>query len=169
MDGIQILLLVAAVLGIFLMVFSLIRFGKDDKKPESTSYYEMDNNIKAINSSLDEAEKAVEELNKFAESVLSDIDDKHQELLFIYNLIDEKKNEVMRLYGNYDVPKTAEVEQTARKKPSKASKDPKMSINPRNNEIIGMFENGMSVSEISKALDIGQGEVKLILELSRAR
>lgn len=166
MDGIQILLLVATVLGIFLMVFTLIRFGRDDKKTESTSHYEMDNNIKAINSSLEEAEKAVEELNKFAETVLSDIDDKYQELLFIYNLIDEKKNEVVRLYGDHDTTKP--VEQMVKIKP-KAGKDPKMSINPRYDEIISMHENGMSVSEISKALDIGQGEIKLILELSRAR
>lgn len=169
MDILQIFLLAAAAIGIFLMVITLIRFTKEDENSGSSSYFEIDNNIKAINSSLEEAEKAVEELNSFSETVMTGIDDKYQELLFIYNLIEEKKNEIMRMYGNVETQKPVEQPEIKKNKVKPKQPDPKTNINPKYDEILSMYENGMSISEISKNMDMGQGEVKLILELTKTR
>ena len=35
----------------------------------------------------------------------------------------------------------------------------------RNKEILSLYKKGNSVLEISKALDMGQGEVKLVIDL----
>jgi len=193
MDLVQILLLLTAIIGIFLMVFTLVKLKIEDDKP-SDSYFETGNSIKAINSSLDEAEKAVEELNKFAQSVLTDIDTKYQELLFVYNLIDEKKSE-LKGYGGRGgaggdtvkvLPFTKRTDSIvsetlagiSRKRDaslastSAAGVRPttrKADIHPKHREIVSLHESGMSVTDISKKLDMGQGEVKLILELAKAR
>ena len=41
--------------------------------------------------------------------------------------------------------------------------------NPKLKEIIKLREEGKNISEISKSLNIGQGEVKLIMELNKVR
>jgi len=214
MDILEVLLILTAAAGFFLMVFTIVKLKMDDDKSGDDSYLETGNSIKAINTSLDEAEKAVEELNKFAQSVLTDIDTKYQELLFVYNLIDEKKSELVNMYGGgvtasignkqfnsslntgrvsmntggghriTDVARPINERTAVRTpppvaaapdygsaaapaKPAAAKKE--RDIHPKHREIVNMHESGMSVSEISKGLDMGQGEVKLILELAKAR
>ncbi|MDR2650327.1 MAG: hypothetical protein LBB94_11525, partial [Clostridiales bacterium] len=49
--------------------------------------------IRAINASMSEADQTIEEINKTAQTIFEELEDKHQELLFLYNMIEERKNE----------------------------------------------------------------------------
>lgn len=184
MDVIQVILIIFFAVGLFLMIFMFLKLRSDDD-PSKTSFLETGNSIKAINSSIDEAEKVIEELNKFSASVLNEINAKHQELLFIYNLIDEKKAELKNVY-NFDRPQKPSPQTQAkdRNKPKRepflkendtvVSEKPKSDkqtsyIHPKHKEIAQMSEEGLTITEISKNLGLGQGEVKLILELIKAR
>ena len=183
MDIIQILLIITAAVGLFLMILTVLRL-KDSR--QGSDYFETGNSIKAINSSLDEAERAANDLSKFAESVMNDIDSKHKELLFIYNLIDEKKTETASLYSAKNTPpRTNNAKQTSLpqdslqtvknnipaqpKKSDIPAQSKKSDIHPKHKEIITEYNNGRSVAEIAKSLNMGQGEVKLIIELAKAR
>ncbi|MDR1689606.1 MAG: hypothetical protein LBS21_13500 [Clostridiales bacterium] len=208
MDLIQVLLLICAAAGIAMMIFAVMRFGSENDSGAG-DYFEAGNTIKAIDSSVDEAEKVIDDLNKFAESVMTDIDNKHKELLFVYNLIDEKHNDLKRMYSGTEIrsfgadmpvnsyeadeEKRGLTEHSSNKGKKRKDSDfgalsggagkkdrrseeeikqdggddaPIMSINPKYDEVISLHVKGLSVSEISKNLNMGQGEVKLILELS---
>jgi len=181
MDSIQVLLLIFFIAGCFLMVFMFFKLKNDDDGGKS-SYLETGNSIKAINSSIDDAEKVIEELNALTATVISDINAKHQELLFIYNLIDEKKSELKSSYGagrareqkrdapsSWEAAVAREALDAAPKKDGGKSAKPVSYIHPKHKEIAQMHEKGQSIAEISKNLSMGQGEIKLILELIKAR
>ncbi|GHU74413.1 hypothetical protein FACS1894188_02550 [Clostridia bacterium] len=156
MDGMQILLLVAVVVGIVLIIVVLAG-AKDGGENSPVSYLETESVIRAIDVSVTEAEKMLDELNSFMNSAASELDTKYQELLFLYNLIDEKKSDIERLYAN-----TAG---TPAIMPTPAVPAQKTPQNPRHKEIMDLRSQGMSAMEISKLLNIGQGEVSLILQM----
>ena len=112
--------------------------------------------IRAFNASMSEADQTVEELNKTAKKIFEEMEDKHQELLFLYNMIEERKGEEIGsasdiIFGD------------ARQKRSENHKNPKLG------KIRTLYEQGMTEEEIAKTLGIGQGEVKLILSLGKGR
>lgn len=64
------------------------------------------------------------------------------------------------------VEKKAAVPEKAVTETGNVQKFPEMtSINNKNDEILSMYRQGMSIVEISKALKMGQGEVKLVIDL----
>ena len=150
MDGIQIMLITAALTGLALVIASFF-FQSGKKKNDAGNYIQIAENLKTLNASVEEADNAAEELHKLTGSVMQELDNKYQELLFLYNLIDEKKKE---LYVHY--------RDTGAKPEPKQKKSLK---HPKHQEINKMKNDGMAVSDIAKKLGMGQGEVNLILEL----
>jgi len=146
MDGVQILLAAAAAVGILLVAISFFIQGR--AKNDGA-----DGVIKNIGASIEEADSAAEELHKLAGSVMEELDNKYQELLFLYNLIDEKKKESRADHVGAAVKK---------------EKPPRKTLaHPRQQEIMSLVNGGSTVAEIAKKLGMGQGEVSLILELGR--
>lgn len=150
MEGLQILVAAAAVVGVILAAVSFFLQAKDGRT-EPDSYPGAERAIAAVGVSVGEADNAAEELHKLAGSVIGEIENKYQELLFLYNLIDEKKKELYAEYGSMNAAKE--------KAPKKILKHPKQQ------EIIKLAGEGAAVREIAKRLGMGQGEVSLILEL----
>ena len=166
MDGFQALLLVSVLIGIALVVVSLISQFKG-KSNENPDFDIMDNSIKAIGVSIKEADETAEELNKIAGNALSELDNKYRELLFLYNLIEEKKQELYSLNKDKSV-KRAEKSNPPPKGDYLFARQQVTTLNhPRRQEIMNLQNEGASIAEIAKKLSMGQGEVKLILELER--
>ncbi|MDR1913030.1 MAG: hypothetical protein LBQ68_00905 [Clostridiales bacterium] len=107
--------------------------------------------IRAINASMTEADQAIDELNKLARNIFDEIEEKHQELLFLYSMLESHK-------------KDDTVSEHKESPPKKETYK-----NPKLGKIRSLFDQGMSEDEIAKTLGIGQGEVKLILSLGRER
>jgi len=149
MDGFQIFLIAAAVTGVALVIASFFMQGA--QKPGDDNYIRVAENLRTLNASVEEADNAAEELHKLTDSAMKELDNKYQELLFLYNLIDEKKKELYTIYKETGARPEPRV-----KKPLK---------HPKHQEIKNLLGEGLAVNEIAKKLGMGQGEVSLILEL----
>ena len=141
-------------------------------------------------------EICINELNKMGSLIKSDLDAKYKEILFLYNLIEEKhkqieslvsKNntrasfdeaarevdaeEVMpayeELYGFDDFVEQVVAEPNIEPVSYVQSEsDVPRSYIPDHKVILRMSEQGLSIADIARELGIGQGEVKLILNIA---
>jgi len=112
--------------------------------------------IRAINASMSEADQTMEEINRTAKTIFEELEEKHQELLFLYNMIEERKNEEVSPASEiiYNEPRP---------------KRPDNFKNPKLGKIRALYDQGMTEEEIARTLGIGQGEVKLILSIGKGR
>ena len=130
-------------------------------------------------------------MDEFSRQILSKIDANHQEVVFMYNLLGEKENELKELMTGKVTPEEdgdtfmpeepvmeqeeepdAELEKDALDEIFKeqwGASEEEPDREKINRKIKKMHEQGQSVLEISKALDMGQGEVKLVLDLYGGR
>ena len=117
-------------------------------------------------------------MDEFSRQILSKIDANHQEVVFMYNLIGEKENELKELMTGKVTPEEdgdtfmPELEKDALDEIFKeqwGASEEEPDREKINRKIKKMHEQGQSVLEISKALDMGQGEVKLVLDLYGGR
>ena len=134
---------------------------------------------------------ALEEINKLGALVQKEVDEKYKSVLFLYSLVEDKQKEIEESTDSevisdmisqfidkhsikLRVDKPDDTTEPATKKPSGKSsgkpsekpkpKNPKFT-NPKHKQIWEMRESGQNVSDIAKELSMGQGEVKLILDL----
>ena len=99
---------------------------------------DMDTRLKEFDEAF---EDAITEMNKIAVLINEEIDEKYKQTLFLYNLMGDKAHA---------------------KKEHKYKSIPKANIYDKVREL---FTGGETITEIAKALGIGQGEVKLIIDL----
>ncbi len=168
MELFQVAVLISVIIGIIIVVVSLVFIKDQDGKVETADYgINTENTLKAINESVSEAEKVLDELDKTSVDVFNELNEKYQELLFLYSMVDEKKVEIA---GKVDV--------AAAGVPPKSQQGyvPKGTIG---NSVMNIFNkerfiqvsellnSGLSHEQVAKKLGIGVGEVKLILDLGR--
>lgn len=133
-------------------------------------------------------------VDEFSKQLLEKIENNHQEVIFMYNMLNEKEKEIKTIVTEpvkvvepeTVVPKVKKEPQTAiekmqekeevAKKETKQTtkivktkpieeKSPSAVPGSVNLQIQKMHKEGKSVLEISKELNIGQGEVKLVIAL----
>lgn len=112
-----------------------------------------------LNKSINDADNAIEELNKLCSDAFEEFEEKYQEMLFLYQMIDEKKKEVFE---------KNEIKASSGSS-AKASKQKSNYTNPKLKDIRKLQKQGLTIPEIAKKLNMGQGEVKLISELGKER
>ena len=143
------------ILGIIIVIFSYLSINRSGRiiseRRQSEEFA-----LRAINATVSEADQIMEDINKMAQKVFDQLEDKHQELLFLYNMIEERKNaEVGTVTDTYFTD--------ARQKRSENYKNPKLG------KIRALYDQGLTEEEIAKTLGLGQGEVKLILSIGKER
>ncbi len=133
-------------------------------------------------------------VNEFSEQLLEKINRNHEEVIFLYNMLNDKEKELKTTVREIDAynRKAHEILEsnviTEDKIPAEEiynlssreyaadllqelqfedlDKNSSESRNENSNdEILSLYSQGKSVVEISKALDLGQGEVKLVIDL----
>lgn len=124
-------------------------------------------------------------VSDFSNQIIEKISQNHEEVVFLYNMLNEKESEIKDSIKQLDGTKeivstkvndnkgTTEVPQN--KKPENPSNDlnqfqqvnnPAFEINNNNNDkILELYLQGKSIIDISKSLELGQGEVKLVIDL----
>lgn len=148
------ILIASICVGFALIIFSL--FNKKDKIEDTDNFYDIEAINELVNKLMEDADLAVNQINDLANDIFQEFEEKYQQMLFLYQLIDDK---IQSMESKVD----KEVDNSY-----ESSFDYNYS-NPKLNEIKEMYQKGMSISEISKTLDMGQGEVKLIMELGKMR
>lgn len=158
------------VIGIIIIIYSVIKKENND----SDDYFEAEISNNMLKSVSDEFDSAIEQINKLSESVFEEFEEKYQELLFLYQMVDDMKSEIDRKTHSSDEyikqsRKDNNLYEKNNDERSSGTNINRIYNNPNLEKIKELQKQGLSVSEISKALGIGQGEVKLIMELGRVR
>ena len=171
---------------VFFTLFVLFRKGRDRKGSEwrggierqdfSGDMYGMHGNMRGghgseiTQSKLDEhwaqINKTLDEFHTTANNAISELNDKYQEMLFLYSLIDDKKKEVLYTSSTDPLSISKKPEPVAKPRPVV---EKGRSNHPRRKDIINLSKQGLSVSEIAQELNVGQDMVSLILEMGKAR
>lgn len=125
-------------------------------------------------------------VNDFSEQILEKIKLNHEEVVFLYNMLGEKEEELKNLMRNADKQKKVIEENSVRsviakdtnvtkskKNVSQVKVEQKQTLitddidtnGNSNQKILELYSQGFSIVDISKTLEIGQGEVKLVVGL----
>jgi uncharacterized membrane-anchored protein YhcB (DUF1043 family) len=156
----------------FSMAAMFLMRRREQNAPQSVDYAEAVKRVDAV------ADAALDELNKTADLILKDIDEKYQTLLFLYELTEDKLQAVSsvkpeaqtmtgRSYGNAGRNTAGVIKQDAFQAPQKKPQRKKRAaVNAKQAQVLKLHGEGLPVAEIAKELDIGQGEVRLVIDLA---
>jgi len=124
---------------------------------------------KELKERIDEADQMLKELNQFSSYIQSELEKKHKELLFLYQMIEDKEKK-------FAISKDVVTEQHSLEDFSNEIKENENGSevhgvlnNKYYNSIIELYKSGKDTSSIAKELNIGKGEVELILGLSKTK
>lgn len=137
-------------------------------------------------------------VHEYSNQVLEKINQNHEEVVFLYNMLNEKENELKSIMKEVDYSKNNllknEINQLGKYNISntsfkqeeiQTSNISQFSSNDTffdeldkidyenesnyNKKILELYSQGKSILEISKTLKIGQGEIKLVLDLYKSK
>lgn len=156
--------------GIFAILAATILIFLDKIKGEDI-YFSMDVKEQEIKKVIEDADEIISELNYTSEMVVKEIEEK------LKSLRDEQRN-IANTAASAPVIEKKDIVQTPAVSVVTSSKKKKITIdsvetdkssegklNPKQQAVFDYASQGMSVTEIAKQLNIGQGEVMLILSL----
>ena len=118
-------------------------------------------------------------VSEFSDQILDKINHNHEEVVFLYNMLNNKERELKEFAKELDNSKDVTKESKSSKRVnvqaqvmdndgiSSVDKDinQNKSLSINNKEILKLYSEGLSIMDISRQLGIGQGEVKLIIDL----
>lgn len=105
------------------------------------------------------------ELNDYHNFVKEEIESKHKELLFLYQMIGEKEKKIKEIQlaiERLQIDLVSPPEESDNTAPKEATSSGVKQINRR---IIALKDQGYDAKEIAQILGIGRGEVELVLNL----
>ncbi len=135
-------------------------------------------------------------VNDFSNQVMEKISQNHEEVVFLYNMLNEKESEIKETVNSFDKVKrqlAKDVKKDTGKKEAAAVKTKKKSeevgrksdqpvsadtgnlnvapdfMNNHNQKILELYSQGFSIIDIARTLELGQGEVKLVIDLYKEK
>lgn len=195
MDHINIIVIALIIIGIIFIVLSFIVKDKNSIKDTNTKdkliqdFNFINQNHNKIDSDKEEMMKEISnkilELNEYSSFIKKELNDKHKELLFLYQLISEKEKNIKKLstINNNIIEEKEEIikiEDEIIDSNDKAIQNNNkviennypinsQNIENKNQEVIELYNEGYSITDIAKIMSLGKGEVKLILEFGVTR
>ena len=158
--GETVLLVVLIVVLFLITVISIYAMVKLRRKTSGTSSESLDAGF----------DICIRELNKMGSLIKSDIDARYKEILFLYSLIEDKHKQIESLVSKDSIEELQEekyIEPTSETATDLYDEvDISRSLLFDHKAIIQMNEQGYGIADIAKELGIGQGEVRLILNIS---
>ncbi|PKM95738.1 MAG: hypothetical protein CVU84_02745 [Firmicutes bacterium HGW-Firmicutes-1] len=144
---------------------------KDDKSmPKTTKNDDNEDYYNEYGARIEELNHKIREMNEYGEFMKSELDKKHKELLFLYQMINEKSKDIngnSEVFNSVKEEMRLEVTNKEQFQPQTTMLEQKTEqLKTNHNQMILEFsEKGYSIKEIAQMLEIGQGEVKLVLDL----
>lgn len=167
-------------------------FSEDEVKKLKEQINELITNAseEIINSTDDQLSRISNEkimaVSEYSDQVLEKINRNHEEVVFLYNMLNDKEKDLKETVKEINqvlkkkkemIPSKEEEAPTISNPKSPVQTDQKPSISSadsdttenagsnNNEQILALYSEGKSIIEISKLLDLGQGEVKLVIDL----
>lgn len=123
--------------------------------------------------------ETIMEVSDYSNQVLEKINKNHEEVVFLYQMLNDKEEQLKKLIGQMDESirssdnRNNEDNLISTKHSTMEEVDSHVESTPflnqenlNNNErIINLYTQGKSIMEIARELELGQGEVKLVLDL----
>jgi hypothetical protein len=161
-------------IGIMLILVSLGMIAYDRKKgyDYSTKLIDKKEELEAI---ISDADQMINEMNKFSDYIVTQMELKNEEMSTSLKVFEEKYNQLKTMNSQSNMESIA-VQQMAAIANSGISQVNKIQhkinekvvpINNKFKSVIQLSEKGISDTEIAKSLNMGKGEVQLILEMNK--
>lgn len=148
--------------GIIFLIIGFFAFETKKRKDEDDVAME-EETFRLQISLIDEKILELEDYRKY---VQDEMDKKHKELLFLYQMITEKEQKIREIEDSKKSYKSDDEKILVNQYSKTSIEDIDADIvENRNEQILGLKKDGYSEKEIAKKLEIGQGEVKLVLNL----
>lgn len=158
--------------GVCFIIYSVFKF----KPVDNTSSQALtEETLQKLQAAINDADNALEEINSLSQNIFDEMESKYKELLYLYSSINQKQNGMQNVtssnssFNQTNYINSGAKQQTVNEKDNVNFMNEFNSINPKHNEILQLSKRGMSVSEIAKKLNLGQGEVRLVLEMGKGK
>lgn len=160
------------VIGTFIILISIILIFLDKLKGEDI-YFNIDVKEQELKKVMEDAEEIITELNYTSEIVVKDIEEKIGALKDSYRSLEKAKATPAAVEAPAPAPKpelkpavsvTKKNRLVAEKKHEKEKLN-ESKLTPKQKAVFEYAAQGMNVTDIAKQMNIGQGEVLLILSL----
>lgn len=175
--------------GITLVIAALMWIFFDRKREEDYSK-KLEAKKEELIGVINDAEQMIEEMNRFSDYVVSQMDAKSSELSLTPDRLEKKlggaeRERVMEApaaeaealdtdIGRECAAKAEPAEIGEIREPAAVQQNPGprtghhvISLSGRHREVLQMHDRGMDETEIARELNVGKGEIQLILELNR--
>lgn len=165
MDIFNLVFIVLIIIGFFLIIISLVLINKTQET--GTPIQELDEAMKKIKDTIDQADLTIDDLNFLSERVFQRFDEKQKELVFLYGTMEGNKqisnqnNTRGRQSSNLDFKFDEKISVR------NVNNQDLLKIHPLFPEIRDSLIAGRSVVSIAKSLNMGQGEVQFIMGLGK--
>ncbi|MFZ5352051.1 MAG: DUF6115 domain-containing protein [Bacillota bacterium] len=153
---------VMMIIGI-LVIFAAFVMLLIDKLKGEDMYFNIDVKEQELKKVMEDAEEIISELNYISDVVVQEIEDKIKNLQHAYSSIKAAPVVVQEVK-----PTIATIPVNIKTKPSEKSvkdKGVELKLTPKQQAVFDYANQGLNIVEIAKRLNMGQGEVKLILSL----
>jgi ATP/maltotriose-dependent transcriptional regulator MalT len=184
-----VILSMGVLIGGLLLIYGLFFLKNQETSVDAES-------INMIKQSVEDADTTLSNINSVSSLIIEEIDIKYKELLFLYQMMEDKKKEIfgsadneIKAIGEENTVMSLAVEENEEAPPELTEEEKQQALYEYNLEmmdigvkmdeikkfphlsnkerILEMVGEGMSVTDIAKELEIGKGEVQLIIGLSR--
>jgi len=165
MDFFVYVLIVMMFVGAGLVIYGAFFGNKfQENSQENDEFTSLAQKLGALETSVFEADEAANILDDMTKNVFKEFDNKYQDMLFLYNLIDEKQKKLATSGHRVDVAVGAQPDGDS----IVAVNNKKVGINPKFSNVLQLSAEGKSIEQIAKQLNMGKGQVALILNLGGA-
>lgn len=185
----EVLTMISIIIGALVIIVTTIWGNKVPTEQSPLDVSRQDQRIE-----FDEINHKILELNEYAQFMKDEMEKKHKELLFLYQLIADKENTLreqihdfksvkeqnvvnqevvtrtstsvtMKSFNDYISSEGINNEKSHQSHRMKDVRNVEQSAPEHNRMVLQLFKEGYDVTEIAKKLDLGIGQVQLILKL----
>ncbi|NSW89856.1 MAG: hypothetical protein HPY74_04080 [Firmicutes bacterium] len=159
-------------IGILLVIFCTVLIIYDNKK--LLSYIKLaDEREQQLREIVSDAELMIEELNSFSDYIVNEVEKKNvefknniQHLEAEINNLNHKTEELFEILNNINNNQSL-LKDEEKDKTEIDSRQSFISLNSKYSEVIRLSKEGMEETEIARKLNMGKGEVQLILQFTK--
>lgn len=160
MDLFNWIFIIIMIIGFSTIIFAIVKL---NKYTNATPISNVDTSIQQMKKTIDQADLAIDDLTLMSEQLFKRFDEKQKQLLFLYETI-EKQSMAKKSKVDFTIDENViNKDMYENSKP----KQKMIASHPMANKIKELSDKNMSVADIAKALNMGQGEVELILKFGK--
>ena len=159
MDIFNWIFIIIMIIGFIIIIISIIKINNYNNAIPISN---IDKSIKQIKETIDQADLAIDDLNLLSEQIFKRFDEKQKQLLFLYETIENKKSTSNKV--DIKIRENILVDNNYEKNIKNTNY---VNSHPMAHKIKELLDQNMSISDIAKTLNMGQGEVELIINIGK--